>query len=224
MMISDEMLKQAATELAMAMNESLPDPEECTHQFSPEFEKKIKRITRRANHPILYRSLRNVASVLLVIAIGFGSVLAISPEVRAAVFGWVKEQYQSLYEYFFEGDSVPLETATYYLGWLPEGCEFVTSYETSGGEVYIYSTRQNSIVQFSYISEPDDEKMYTDGVEIDTKSVIINGCPGEIYISQDEKDTNSIIWTDTSQMILFSIYGNYDEETLVKMAENILKK
>lgn len=223
-MISDEMLKQAAAELAIAMNESLPDPKECVHQFSPEFEKEIKRITRRANHPILYRSLRSVASVLLAIAIGFGSVLAISPEVRAAVFGWVKEQYESLYEYFFDGESVALETATYYPGWLPEGCEFVTSYETSGGEVYIYSTSQNSLVQFSYISEPDDEKMYTDGVETAKKLVTINGCDGEIYISQDDEDTNSIVWTDTSGMVLFSIYGNYDEETLIKMAENVLKK
>lgn len=113
-MINDEMLKQAAAELATAMNESLPDPEECVHQFSPEFEKKIKKLTRRANHPIIYRSFRSVASVLLVIIIGFCFVSAASAEARATVFGWVKEQYQSLYEYFFEGEIGGSETATYY--------------------------------------------------------------------------------------------------------------
>ena len=95
-MINDTMLRQAAAELAIAMNESLPDPKECAHQFSPKFEKKIKRLTRRTNHPIIYRSLRRVASILLVVVIGFCSVLAVSAEVRATVLGWVKEQNQSL--------------------------------------------------------------------------------------------------------------------------------
>jgi len=223
-MINDEMLKQAAAELATAMNESLPDPEECVHQFSPEFEKKIKKLTRRANHPIIYRSFRSVASVLLVIIIGFCFVSAASAEARATVFGWVKEQYQSLYEYFFEGEIGGSETATYYPGWLPEDCEFVTSYETSGGEVYIYSTAQESLVQFSYISDPNSEKMYMDGVEADKKTVWINECPGEIYISQNEGETNNIVWTNESQTVLFSISGDYNEEILIKMAENIVKK
>ena len=59
-MISDAMLQQAVEELATAINESLPDPKECVFQFSPKFERKMKRLTRRANHPILYRSLRMV--------------------------------------------------------------------------------------------------------------------------------------------------------------------
>ena len=41
-MLSEELMKQAAKELALAMNESLPKPEECQHQFSEEFERKIQ--------------------------------------------------------------------------------------------------------------------------------------------------------------------------------------
>ena len=37
-MLSEEMLTQAAEELAQAMNESLPKPEQCQHQFSERFE------------------------------------------------------------------------------------------------------------------------------------------------------------------------------------------
>ena len=40
-MLSDEMLKQAAEELAHAMNESLPKPEQCQHHFSERFEAKM---------------------------------------------------------------------------------------------------------------------------------------------------------------------------------------
>ena len=41
-MLSEELLKQAAEEFALAMNESLPKPEECQHQFSEEFEFKMQ--------------------------------------------------------------------------------------------------------------------------------------------------------------------------------------
>lgn len=41
-MLSEEMLKQAAEELALALLENLPEPEQCQHQFSDTFEKKMK--------------------------------------------------------------------------------------------------------------------------------------------------------------------------------------
>ena len=41
-MLSEELLKQAAEELALVLNESLPKPEECQHQFSEEFERKMQ--------------------------------------------------------------------------------------------------------------------------------------------------------------------------------------
>lgn len=222
-MINDAMLKQAAEELAIAINESLPDPKECVYQFSPKFEKKLKRLTRRANHPILYRSLRMVASVLLVFMIGFGSILTVSTEAREIVFGWMRVRYQSMYEYFFEGEIENPENVTYYPQWLPEDCKFETSYSTLGGEVYIYFTPRDSLVQFSYISK-SNEKLYMDGVDAEQKDVMINGGSGKLYISHNEGQTSSLIWMNKSRTVLFSISGDYDEEVLIKMAENIVEK
>ncbi len=223
-MITDEMLAQAAAELADAINESLPSPSECTHQFSPRFEKNMKRLIRRANHPTVYRALRSVVSILLVIMIGFGSTLAVSAEAREIVFGWVKQQYENFYEYFFEGEVEPTESAKYQPGWMPEGCEFVTSYETAGGEVYIYTDAEETLIQFSYTSDPNNESVYVDGVGYAKEVVAVNGFQAEIYISQAENETNSIIWNDESGVILFTASGNFDQETLIKIAENIEKK
>lgn len=222
-MINDAMLKQAAEELAIAINESLPDPKECVYQFSPKFEKKLKRLTRRANHPILYRSLRMVASVLLVFLIGFGSILTVSTEARTFVFGWMRVRYQSMYEYFFEGEIENPENVTYYPQWLPEDCKFETSYSTLGGEVYIYFTPRDSLVQFSYISK-SNEKLYMDGVDAEQKDVMINGGSGKLYISHNEGQTSGLIWMNKSRTVLFSISGDYDEDVLIKMAENIVEK
>ena len=41
-MLSEELLKQVAEELALALMESLPKPEQCQHQFSEEFERKMQ--------------------------------------------------------------------------------------------------------------------------------------------------------------------------------------
>lgn len=223
-MITDKMLAQAAAELATAINESLPDPKDCTHEFSAEFERKMKRITRRANHPILYRTLRSVASIILVITIGFGSVLVVSAEARAAVFGWVKEQYESFYEYFFEGEVESAESAKYQPGWMPDGCEFITVQETAGGETYIYTDKSGLLVQFYYISDPDSQKMYIDTVEYVSETVSVNGHSGEIYISVSDDETSSIVWIDTADNVLFYFSGAFDKETLIKMAESVTQK
>lgn len=223
-MITDEMLAQAAAELADAINESLPAPSECTHQFSSRFEKKMKRVIRRSHHPIFYRTLRTVASIVLVILIGFSSTLMISVEAREIVFGWVKQQYEFFYEYFFEGDMSSTESAKYQPGWMPDGCEFVTSYETAGGEVYIYTDAEDNLIQFSYTSDPNSESVYVDGVGYNKEVVAVNRIYAEIYMSQAENETNSIIWNDDSGVILFTASGNFDQETLIKIAENVEKK
>ena len=41
-MLSEELLKQAAEELALAMFDSLLKPEQCQHQFSEKFERNIQ--------------------------------------------------------------------------------------------------------------------------------------------------------------------------------------
>ena len=183
----------------------------------------MKRLTRRVNHPILYRNLRMAASVLLVFLIGFGSILTVSTEARTFVFGWMRVRYQSMYEYFFEGEIENPENVTYYPQWLPEDCKFETSYSTLGGEVYIYFTPWDSLVQFSYISK-SNEKLYMDGVDAEQKDVMINGGSGKLYISHNEGQTSSLIWMNKSRTVLFSISGDYDEDVLIKMAENIVEK
>ena len=45
-----------------------------------------------------------------------------------------------------------------------------------------------------------------------------------IYISQNDEKTNNIVWLDESQTVLFSVSGDYSEEILIKIAENVEKK
>ena len=113
--------------------------------------------------------LSKVACVFLAILLTGSAVLTFSVEARAAFFGWVREQVETYNMYFFEGNAAVTEPAKYELGWMPENCIFVTSYETAGGEVYIYTDERDTLIQFTYTSEPDNEKVYVDYAEYTEK-------------------------------------------------------
>ena len=65
-MISEEMLKKAAAEAEQAIRDSLPAPAACKHEFSPSFQRKMRRAFRKAKHPIIYKFPKYVASFVLV--------------------------------------------------------------------------------------------------------------------------------------------------------------
>ena len=44
--LTEQLLQQAAAELAKALNNSLPPPNECQHTFSDDFERKMQSLIR----------------------------------------------------------------------------------------------------------------------------------------------------------------------------------
>ena len=54
-MISEEMIKNAATEADQAIRDSLPVPAKCEHKFSPLFQRKMCRSFRMVKHPVIYK-------------------------------------------------------------------------------------------------------------------------------------------------------------------------
>lgn len=222
-MITDEMLSQAAAELADAINASLPAPEECHHQFSAKFERKMKRLIYRTNHPVQHRILRSVASILLVILLGFSSVLAVSVEARMVVFGWVREQYESFYEYFFEGQPGDVEPASYYPGWIPDGFKYETTFEIAGGESLIYIDSDGMTAEFTYSTTPESFSMFIESVDCEQLPVWINGFEGTLYLPADSTQAGGVIWTNDSGDTIFHVSAAVEPEVLIKIAEQITK-
>lgn len=223
-MITDEILAQAAAELADAINASLPAPEECQHQFSAKFERKMNRLIYRTNHPIQHRILRSAASILLVILLGFSSVLAVSVEAREAIFGWVREQYESFYEYFFEGQPKYEEPASYYPGWMPGGYVYEATLEIDGGEIFIFTNSDGAIAQFSYSTNTTTSSIFVESVDYEYQKVLINGMVGDLYISPNDHTRSELLWRDSANDTLFCISAIADADDLIKAAESVTKK
>lgn len=95
-MITEEMLCAAAArscEIYVSYLERGYTPEN-QHEFSLQFEKKIKKLKRKADHPVFYHATKRIASIVLAILITGGVWITVDAEARAAFVGWVKEVYE----------------------------------------------------------------------------------------------------------------------------------
>ena len=85
-MISEEMIKNAATEADQAIRDSLPAPAKCEHKFSPLFQRKMCRSFRMVKHPVIYKLPRYAACFVLAAALASGTWLTANAEARTAFF------------------------------------------------------------------------------------------------------------------------------------------
>ncbi len=52
-MIFDESLREADRQTEKNILAGLPEPEDCAAAFSPEFKRKMKKLVRRTDHPMI---------------------------------------------------------------------------------------------------------------------------------------------------------------------------
>ena len=222
-MISDSMLRSAAKkscEIYVSRLEAGYDPK-AQHKFSPEFEKKIKKLKRKANHPIVYRSLQRIASIILVCLFACSAWLTVDAEARSAFFGWVKEIYETYFVYRFEGNADYSESSVAYRPtWLPEGyTEFYVD-DIDATTVVSYQNADGLLLTFRYTHNPNETDWFIDATHAVIKETTVNGYPAEILLADNITTASVIAWTD-EQDSAFYVSGFLSESELIKIAENI---
>lgn len=224
-MISDERLRKAAQKVEESMLASLPEPEECEATFSPEFERKMKKLIRRTDHPIRHRIMKAVACFLLVVLVGGGSVLTFNVEARAAFVTWVKEVYETHFIYrLFQSDQESSSNSVYRPTWVPPDFEMISETILDSVSTIVYKNDTNEIVVFTYFQNtgPAIFQIEGDGTE-SSSQVFINGISADMYLDSEEGESNVIIWADESEGTMFRISAPFGENELVRMAESIIK-
>lgn len=227
-MISEERLRQAAQKAGEALADSLPEPEDCRRQFSPAFERRMKKLLRRSRHPVLYQSMKRAACFLLVCLIGSGAFLTVNAEARGIVFGWVSEQVEGAQHYFFDGPPAEGTTKTEYtLSKIPEGywLEEVIDHETWVENLYV---NENGLYMgFGYLTRETstataDIFFLTDGME--KKQGSVHRKPAELYLDNAGETANGIVWRCDDSNVLAYISGYFNAEELTRMAEQVILK
>lgn len=237
-MLTDAMLREAAAEAERFLLSIVPEEGE-PHVFSKRFERRISKLIRRANHPIRYKVMRAAAAVVLVIATLFGTVMAVSPEARAAVVGWVKSAFYEFFEYSNEvsdinhmpnnGDSdvstspsEPVEY-TYRLSVIPEGYRELNTVDSIDKRVYMYVDHTGQILLFSYVYGGQTDSIFIEVENYTQYTATIHGISADIYIANNENETSMIVWQDIHTNTLFQITAMASKEELVVLAGYVEK-
>lgn len=235
-MTTEEMLKQAAKEYAVAIDREYWDPAAYEHDFSPKFQRKMKRLARKAEHPGLYRVGRIAAIAALAVFLGFGSVLTFSAKARSAVCDWIKKQDDQTYDYHFTQDpqaegtiyyefrSVGAESADYVPNWMPKGYELVTVIGNGVGMDLLFTNVAGNAIQFSYCADGVADDFQAEGTCYAEYPVTVQGLPGMLYEAEVETECSIIIWMNEADDMCFAVTGKLSQEELLQIAENIVKR
>lgn len=195
------------------------------HEFSKEFEKKMRKIINsigKKDRVKKYVSFgrKAIVTAAAVLGIIFGGLLT-QPEVYASVQNVIRNVFDKYDKYEYVGESLTVDNFddSFRLGYVPDG------YSLSNGAyspvyVVLTYTNENEIIEFSYgiadglTASYDNEHNFFDTFTA-----------GEIeyyyYNSNDENFYSSLVWYDGGYS--FGLNAHLSKDELVKIAENIEK-
>jgi hypothetical protein len=223
--ISEERLREAAHQAGRALADSVPDPETCSHVYSPSFQKKMDRLIRRRKQRKLSRPRKAVAALLVVFLLAGSVFLGGNAQAREFVFGWLSERVDSAQHYFFEGPALGnQDTPRYALAEIPQGYTEWDTLEDETGCSTIYVNEAGQFLRFEYQTETaagsTDIFFDTDGME--KASVQVNGVPADFYCDDTGTSGNLIVWQDEETDTLLFLSGYFTQEELIDLAENVI--
>ena len=178
---------------------------------------------RRRARPLWKNVAQKAAVILLVFSLSLGSLMAVSPTVRAAVVRWVTEWYETHIVYRYSGEQITGEMPQYEITDLPEG---YAEDERVNWPSYVSVVYQNKdtgktiYLDCTYMQQGSASDYVTDGVEV--VSIIVNGFSGQLFLTDDwENKWNTITWIDAERNLQFEIDANVNRDVILHMAESV---
>ena len=182
----------------------------------------LKWAQKRAR-PLWKNVAQKIAVILLVFSLSLGSLMAVSPTVRAAVVRWVTEWYETHIVYRYSGEQITGEMPQYEIIDLPEG--YIED-ERVNWPSYVSVVYQNKdtgktiYLDCTYMQQGSASDYVTDGVEV--VPVTVNGLSGQLFLTDDwENKWNTITWIDAERNLQFEIDANVNRDVILHMAESV---
>ena len=184
----------------------------------------LKWAQKRAR-PLWKNVAQKAAVILLVFSLSLGSLMAVSPTVRAAVVRWATEWYETHVVYRHFGIPMTGEIPQYTITDLPEGYvedpEQTISEDDFACKVYYNEKTDRSIYfDYAYMQQGTAWTYVTEDAE--NIAVTVNGLEGEMFLTDDwENSRNTITWFDPQTNIQFSLNANVDQDDILHIAESV---
>lgn len=218
-------LKVALQEVYYMELEEIPSEEALNTDdkltFSAAFERKMKKLIRRADHPIRYRVTQAAACLLLVMLLSGCTAFAISPEARAAFVGWIREVYETWFVYRYTGEEQPtLEDTVYLPTWVPEGYEEIVSPQAGTFVRIQYENDEKELLTVSYMKGTETSSLNVEWEGAVVQHTSVGRLPADLYLNPDD-GPNILVWTDMEKDAAFWVTAPLAAEELVQVAESI---
>lgn len=215
-------------EWAHVLEEPQPEPH-FSARYLREREKMLKDpfgYAKRKTRPLWKKAVRLAASVLLVISIGLGGVLVISPEARA----WVVERLSVIWGDQFAFFRAPkhqggtIDISHYQPTYIPDGFELVEKWIPN--ESFSELTYKNMSDDYIYyncvsLSEAGAFDFMLDDEHSDSDEVQINGLPATIMISNAEGWPSHLVWMDGEVGAAYCITTTVGFEEMIQIGESV---
>lgn len=172
--------------------------------------------------PVWKVAVQRVAVVLLIASLGLGSVMAVSPTVRAAVIQWVTEWYETHIVYRYFDDQPQIDGMTHFtIQDIPQGYEEVERVELPSSGSVVYEDDNGDVIYFdyTYMHQGSGTFVLLEGENIE--NVTINGMAGHCFLSEVEGNFNTLTWIDEDDNVQFVIDCALELEDLLLMAESV---
>lgn len=196
-----------------------------THEFSPQFEKKMRKLInsvgRKENlKKIKHFAVKSIAPIAVIFSIISGSLL-VQPEVFASVQNVFRKVFDKYDKYEYIGEELTFENFdnNIRLGYVPDGY-YLSLGDYSTINVTLFYTNETDKITFEYGIANFTTTSY-DNEHSSYSSFILNDVEYHYYESNDNVFNNKLIWYKDGYV--FGIYAHLSKEELVKIAENIKK-
>ena len=180
---------------------------------------------RKRARPIWKSALQKVAMILLVFTLSLGSLMAVSPTVRAAVVRWVTEWYETHVVYRFSGEQIADEMPQYEVTDLPEGYAETERVEWPSYVSIIYQNVNDENASWIYLQYIYMQQGASGNFGIENADIIpvtVNGLEGQLYLTKDSEQSDSTItWIDPNENILFAVSAVLNTDDILHMAESV---
>lgn len=182
---------------------------------------------RKRARPVWKRVIQKAAVILLVFSLSLGSLIAVSPTVRAAVVRWVTEWFDTHITYRYSGETLIGEMPQYEITDLPKGYVEDENQRIEGpnyvGIVYRSETDADAdpiYFDYMYMQQGSASDYAVEDTTI--LQVTVNGMEGYLYLTTiPEQSDSTITWIDSANNIQFSVDAALDEVGILHIAESV---
>lgn len=219
-MMFEKRLRLAAVKADTVRMENVSKLNEVEWDFSPRFQRKMKWIIKRADHPVQF-ALQQIASVVLVILLSAAIWLSVDTDARAEFFAWVRERWMEGYHYFIGRESLAEgKTGSCRLGWVPEGYTEQTVLERVNSTIVVYTDKNGDKIQLIYSERTKNTDFYVQSDTSEMTNVAIGDSTADLYTGNTTDISNTLVWTKGEFLYILDAF--LPPADLVKMAENII--